>query len=215
MIPRTTPKAAARPKLGTGKPAHDGHGNVVNSCRSPALDLRAVAADIAAHLGNPWTLNELTATPHRVCLLGPDSRELGLSLIHADRVIQLWITGFPVPDLPKNAPKEQLAARARRLGPGRSWHIAQDLAHLPAGSTDPDIPAVLHQRITDELLPAYDLKPDHVLRVTWWPEQDADEKQPDPSAVHGPDIPRAAPAPPARPRALGQKKTTTRRRRTT
>ncbi|MFD6812180.1 hypothetical protein, partial [Streptomyces anthocyanicus] len=53
-------------------------------------DLEPIANRLAALLGPPWTINDLTTTPDRLCLRGPDDRELGLAIIIAGAVIQMW-----------------------------------------------------------------------------------------------------------------------------
>ncbi|MFC8895829.1 hypothetical protein [Streptomyces cinereoruber] len=158
-------------------------------------DLRPVATDLAGRLGASWAVEDLTATAERLRLIGPDNRELGLALLFADTVVQMWVTGFALPDLPKTASKQEHAARARRLGPGRSWHIVQALSHLTADDTAPaavDIPEALYRRITDDLLPVYEIKPPYVAVISWGNEPKPDDEKPDEPAA---DLPRAAPAP--------------------
>ncbi|MFE6186471.1 hypothetical protein ACFQ6U_18810 [Streptomyces sp. NPDC056465] len=159
-------------------------------------DLRPVATDLVSRLGAPWMVEDPTTTAERLRLIGPDNRELGLALIFTGTVVQMWITGFALPDLPKTASKQEHAVRARRLAPGRSWHIAQPLSHLTPDDAVPaavGIPEALYRRVTDDLLPAYEVKPPYVAVISWGNEPAATDEKPadEPPA----DIPRATPAP--------------------
>ncbi|KOX49549.1 hypothetical protein, partial [Streptomyces sp. NRRL F-6492] len=205
MTPKTQTAASKRPRtLPTPTPPETTPDPTepTDASAEPLLlnDLRPVATDLAGRLGAPWTVEDLTATAERLRLIGPDNRELGLALLFADTVVQMWVTGFALPDLPKTASKQEHAARARRLGPGRSWHIAQALSHLTADDTAPaavDIPEALYRRIADDLLPVYEIKPPYVAVISWGnepkpdDEKPADEKPVEPAA----DLPRATPAP--------------------
>jgi hypothetical protein len=101
--------------------------------------------------------------------------------LRVGRTVQLWIVGFAIPDLPKDVSREEHAARARRLAPDRRWHTVQHLNHLIADGTPSDqvdIPAALHRLIIERLLPAYEIKPSHVLPLPRpWPEPYSPKKK--------------------------------------
>ncbi|MFE0640178.1 hypothetical protein [Streptomyces sp. NPDC058877] len=201
MTPKTQTATPKRPRtLPTPTPPEDtpDPSEAADTPAEPLVlnDLRPVATDLADRLGAPWMVEDLTATAERLRLIGPDGRELGLALLFADTVVQMWVTGFALPDLPKTASKQEHAARARRLAPGRSWHIAQPLSHLTTNDTTPaavDIPEALYQRVTDDLLPAYETKPLYVAVISWGDEPAATDEKP---ATEPPaDVPRTTPTP--------------------
>ncbi|MFB7424773.1 hypothetical protein ACFC0K_16020 [Streptomyces hydrogenans] len=199
------------PKPQTGTPAEPATTEPATTEPLLLTDLRPIAADLANHLGEPWTADGPTALARRVLLRGPDGRGLGLALIFAGAVVQMWITGFGLPDLPKTATKQEHAARARRLAPGRSWHLAQPLSCLLTEDTtaaDIDVPAALHQRITEDLLPAYENKPPYVARLSWGDDPKPAEEQPT-SDTPAADTPRTAPAPARAPLSKKPRRRTT------
>ena len=140
-------------------------------------DLHTTAERVAALLGDDWTLAKPTA-PNLAHLTALDGRRLGMRAIPAHTAIQLWAIGVEVPAPPVDATREEYATHKARLAPGRYWHTVQYLSHLTTPDTPPDavdLPAALHRRIAERLLPAFEARPAHVT-LGFWPNPGSPNK---------------------------------------
>ncbi|MGW3242186.1 hypothetical protein [Streptomyces sp. NPDC001070] len=119
--------------------------------------LHATAETLGSQLG--WTPNELIIDDV-ISLDGPLDRQIAMRLLDNGGTVQMWATGGTQPA--DHQPTEGLAP----LPQGHRWHT---WVHIGGLEADADPAAVLHDAITDRLLPVFDTKPLYVGHRPWDP----------------------------------------------
>ncbi|GAA2154011.1 hypothetical protein GCM10009760_52460 [Kitasatospora kazusensis] len=151
-----------------------------------ATDLPALSQATAALLGDHWTVNANLGT-NGVTLSGPDGRRAGILTRTHGLTLQLWVTGFPAPELPDDANQaahnEHAQHLAQRLQEDHHYHAVLRLNEITN-----DVPAAIIALLDEALFPACHHKPLAVGHRPWLDAAEAAE-QPGPEATVQPEAP--------------------------
>ncbi|WP_033819760.1 hypothetical protein [Kitasatospora sp. MBT63] len=136
-------------------------------------DLPDLAKSFTDLLGTAWTIDPDASTYGVALLDGPDGRRAGIRTRRGGTTLQLWVTGYRAPVLPRNADQTTRNAHARhlaeRLEEGANYHTVLRLAEV-----DEPAKAVLDS-FDEVLFPAFDHKPLAVGHRPWLDAAEAAE----------------------------------------
>ncbi len=133
-----------------------------------ASALHKISSDVQELLGAAWTLDDLGDVDRASHFHGPDGRHFAMKMLHNGSTVQMWITGYPARELPKDADKATEAAHAQyldqRLNDKALYHTRVHLTRLP---DDADLAKVLLDKLDLDLFPAWEHKPRRVGQRPW------------------------------------------------